>query len=88
MNAEERHQAYWKANVRLIRTLLIIWAVVSLGCGILFVRLLNTISLGNIPLGFWMAQQGAIYVFVVLIFVYAVRMDKLDRKHDIDPGEE
>ena len=75
-----RSQAYWRANVRLIRTLLIIWAFVSLGCGILFVPFLNNIQFGGVPFGFWMAQQGSIYVFVILIFVYAVQMDKLDRK--------
>ncbi len=72
--------AYWRANTRLIRTLLIIWAAVSLGCSILLVQPLNTIILGKIPFGFWMAQQGSIFVFVVLIFVYAIQMDKLDRK--------
>lgn len=79
MNNNSR-QAYWRANVRLIRTLLIIWAFVSLGCSILFVQLLNNIQIGGVPFGFWMAQQGSIYVFVILIFVYAVQMDKLDRK--------
>ena len=74
-------RAYWRANVRLIRNLLIVWAFVSLGCGILFVPLLNSLKLGNLPLGFWMAQQGSIFTFVILIFVYAIQMDKLDRKY-------
>ena len=78
---ERRRRAYWRANVRLIRNLLIIWAFVSLGCGILLVPILNTIKLGNLPLGFWMAQQGSIFTFVILIFVYAIQMDKLDRKY-------
>ncbi|MDJ0596710.1 MAG: DUF4212 domain-containing protein [Pleurocapsa sp. MO_226.B13] len=78
---QDRQRAYWRANVRLIRNLLIIWAFVSLGCGILFVPLLNNIMLGNVPLGFWMAQQGSIFTFVILIFVYAIQMDKLDRKY-------
>ena len=78
---QSRRRAYWRANVRLIRNLLIIWAFVSLGCGILLVPLLNLIKLGNLPLGFWIAQQGSIFTFVVLIFVYAVQMDKLDRKY-------
>ncbi|KKD37713.1 MAG: DUF4212 domain-containing protein [Limnoraphis robusta] len=82
-NSQERHQAYWRANIKLIITLLIIWAFVSLGCGIILVPVLNNISLGNVPLGFWFAQQGSIYVFVILIFVYAHQMDKLDRKYDI-----
>ena len=76
-----RQRAYWRANTSLIRNLLIIWALVSLGCGILFVPLLNHINLGSVPLGFWMAQQGSIFTFVVLIFIYAIQMDKLDRKY-------
>ncbi|MDJ0582760.1 DUF4212 domain-containing protein [Crocosphaera sp.] len=79
MNNDNR-RTYWGENTRLIRTLLIIWAAVSLGCSILLVQPLNTIILGKIPFGFWMAQQGSIFIFVILIFVYAVQMDKLDRK--------
>ncbi len=81
MNPNQR-QAYWRANTALIRNLLIIWAVVSLGMSILFVLPLNTIRFFGVPFGFWMAQQGSIYVFVALIFVYAVQMDKLDRKYN------
>ena len=72
--------AYWRANLKLIAVLLGVWAVVSYVFGILLVELLNHLHIGSLPLGFWFAQQGAIYVFVVLIFVYAWRMDKLDRK--------
>ena len=86
-NQNER-QAYWRANKALIRNLLIIWASVSLGCSILLVPPLNTIQIGNLPLGFWMAQQGSIYVFVVLIFIYATQMDKLDRKYGRNNGDE
>lgn len=75
---------YWRQNKRLIIVLLAIWAAVSLGAGILLVGPLNSITLGSIPLGFWMAQQGAIYVFVILIFVYARRMDKIDHDHHVD----
>lgn len=74
---------YWKANRRLIAVLLVIWASVSLGCGIIFVEPLNKFHIGNMPLGFWFAQQGSIYVFVVLIFVYANLMDVLDRKYGV-----
>jgi putative solute:sodium symporter small subunit len=82
MNQNNR-RAYWRANTSLIRNLLIIWAVVSLGLSILLVQPLNSVKLvgGGVPLGFWIAQQGSIYVFVVLIFVYAYQMDKLDRKY-------
>ncbi len=80
---DDRHRAYWRANVRLIALLLTIWAVVSFGFGILFVEPLNRLSIGNLPLGFWFAQQGSIYVFVILIFVYAWAMDRLDRKYGV-----
>lgn len=75
---------YWRKNKILIAILLAIWALVSLGAGILFVVPLNKFSLGYVPFGFWMAQQGAIYVFVVLIYVYARRMDRLDHEHHLD----
>ena len=78
------HKAYWRANLRLMAWLLSIWFVVSYGCGILWVEALNTIRLGGFQLGFWFAQQGSIYVFVVLIFVYVWRMNKLDRQYDVD----
>ena len=74
---------YWKANVRLLIFCLIIWFIVSYGFGILLVDVLNTISLGGYPLGFWFAQQGSIYTFVALIFFYASRMNKLDRQFDV-----
>lgn len=80
MNQDQR-RAYWRANKTLIRNLLIVWALVSLGFSILFVKILNNVSLGNTPLGFWMAQQGSIFVFVALIFIYAIQMDKIDRKY-------
>lgn len=78
------HKAYWRANLRLMAWLLSIWFVVSYGCGILWVEALNTIRLGGFQFGFWFAQQGSIYVFVVLIFVYVWRMNKLDRQYDVD----
>ncbi len=77
-------RGYWRANLRLIGVLLSVWAVVSLGFGVLLVEPLNRITLGRLPLGFWFAQQGSIYVFVVLIFVYAWRMDALDRRFGVD----
>jgi putative solute:sodium symporter small subunit len=76
-------QSYWRANLRLIAVLLSIWAAVSFGCSILFIEQLNKVNIGQLPLGFWFAQQGSIYVFVVLIFVYAWRMDKLDKKYGV-----
>ena len=79
----EHAQAYWKENLRIIGTLLAIWFVVSYGAGILFVDALNTIQLGGFKLGFWFAQQGSIYTFVVLIFVYVARMNALDKKYNV-----
>jgi len=77
-------QQYWRRNLRLLAFLLVIWFGVSYGCGILFAESLNTIKVGGFPLGFWFAQQGSIYVFVILIFVYVWRMNKLDREFDVD----
>ncbi len=76
--------AYWSANLKLIRNLLIVWALVSFGCGILFRPFLSGIAVGGTDLGFWFAQQGSILVFIVLIFYYAFRMNALDRKYGAD----
>ena len=81
--SENSGQAYWKANLKLIAMCLVIWFVVSYLFGILLVDQLNAISIGGYQLGFWFALQGSIYVFVVLIFFYAFRMNKLDRKFDV-----
>ena len=79
-NLQDRRKAYWRANLRILAILMSIWFTVSFGCGILFVDQLNQIKLGGFRFGFWMAQQGSIYVFLVLIFVYVRFMNKLDRK--------
>ncbi|MCV2866191.1 DUF4212 domain-containing protein [Albidovulum sediminicola] len=76
--------AYWAANIRLIRILLVVWALVSFGFGILLRPMLSGIAVGGTDLGFWFAQQGSILVFLVLIFVYAARMNKLDREHGVE----
>ena len=80
-NPQNHRQAYWRANIRILTILLSIWFIVSFGCGILFVDQLKQIKLGGFKLGFWMAQQGASYVFVVLIFIYVRLMNRLDKKH-------
>ena len=77
-------EAYWKANIRLVAGCLVVWFIVSFGFGILLADTLNSISLGGYKLGFWFAQQGSIYTFVVLIFFYAWRMNKLDAEHGVD----
>ena len=80
----ENRAAYWKSNLRLLTILLIIWFIVSYGFGIILVEPLNSIYLGGYPLGFWFAQQGSIYVFLVLIFIYATSMNRLDKKYEVD----
>ena len=82
--SESDAKAYWKENLGLMVKLMVIWFVVSFGCGILFVDALNTIQLGGYKLGFWFAQQGSIYVFVALTFYYAKKMGDLDRKYGVD----
>ena len=76
-------EQYWKANIRLVGILLTVWFVVSYLFGILLVEPLNAISVGGYKLGFWFAQQGSIYTFLVLIYVYATKMNKLDREFDV-----
>lgn len=78
-----KNASYWSANLRLVGLCLAIWFVVSYLFGIILVDALNTIKIGGYKLGFWFAQQGSIYTFVILIFYYAKRMAKLDREHDV-----
>ncbi len=85
MSKKQKHaSAYWKENVRYLFILLTIWFVVSYGAGILFKDALDHIRIGGFKLGFWFAQQGSIYVFVILIFVYIRLMNKLDKKYGFD----
>ena len=77
-------QAYWKANVSLVLKLLAVWFVASFGCGILFVDVLNNIQFFGFKLGFWFAQQGAIYIFVLLIFVYVKKMNDIDKHYGVE----
>ena len=86
--SDDRRRRYWITNVRYVGVLLAIWFVVSYGFGILFVEQLNTIRIGGFKLGFWFAQQGSIYVFVILIFVYVRLMNRLDRQFEFDEPEE
>lgn len=79
----EKAQAYWKENISTILKLLVVWFIVSFGCGILFIDALNAIEISGVKLGFWFAQQGAIYVFVLLIFVYVKKMGAIDEKYGV-----
>jgi putative solute:sodium symporter small subunit len=85
---EDDRKAYWRANLTLMAGLLVIWALVSLVASTLLVDWLNNVSLGSVPLGFWMGQQGSIITFVLLIAVYVWRMEKLDASYGIDEEAE
>ena len=75
---------YWNKNLMYLRYFLFVWFVVSFGAGILFKDFLNSFYLGGFPLGFWFAQQGSVYVFVILIFIYVYLMNRLDKSHGYD----
>lgn len=77
---ERRSEAYWRANLRALAVLLSIWFVSSFGLGVLLVEPLNAFHLGGFPLGFWIAQQGSIFVFILLILAYALWMDRVDAR--------
>ena len=79
MSEPSLRERYWRRNIQLVLVLLAIWFVVSFGFGILGVDFLNQFKIGGFPLGFWFAQQGSIFVFIVLILVYALVMDRRDR---------
>lgn len=84
MAEKSDNNAYWAANIRLVTISLAIWALASYGFGILLRPLISGIAVGGTDLGFWFAQQGSILVFLVLIFFYAWRMNKIDRDHGVD----
>lgn len=81
---KQNAKAYWKENLTYLAILLAVWFISSFGAGILFREELNNIRLGGFKLGFWFAQQGSIYVFIILIFVYVRIMNKLDKKYGYD----
>ncbi|TDF35043.1 DUF4212 domain-containing protein [Alteromonadaceae bacterium M269] len=82
--SEQQKAAYWRSNISLMLKLLAVWFIVSFGFGILLVDVLNQIPLFGFKLGFWFAQQGAIYVFVLLIFVYVKKMNDIDKEFGVD----
>ena len=82
-NKIKKENSYWLETLRLLGIILVIWAVVAFGASIGFVELLNRFQLGGYPLGFWFSQQGSIYIFVALIFIYTFFMDRIDRKYDV-----
>lgn len=78
MNKQTNKSDYWKANLRAVAILLSIWFIAAFCCSIFFIEPLNAIKIGEVGLGFWIAQQGSIFVFVVLVLIYALWMDRLD----------
>ena len=84
MSDRQSSNAYWRANIRIIWICLAIWALVSYGFGIILRPLVSGIPVGGSDLGFWFAQQGSILVFILLIFWYAARMNRLDREHGVE----
>lgn len=80
----DRARAYWRRNVALVGSLLVVWFAASFGCGILFADDLDRHRIAGFKLGFWFAQQGAIYVFLLVIAAYVVLMNRLDRRYDVD----
>lgn len=87
MDAHTPNRAYWRRNLQYVAILLGVWFIVSFGCGVLFVDQLDQFRIGGFHLGFWFAQQGSIYVFVALIFIYVWLMARLDRKFNVDDRE-
>lgn len=83
MAQEKKAKTYWGETRSLLAVILLIWTVVSFGASIIFAQTLNQISIFGYPLGFWFSQQGSIYIFIALIFIYTKLMGKLDRKYDV-----
>ncbi len=84
----QKHQEYWRRNLKYLAILLSIWFFASFGCAILFVDFLDQFRLGGFKLGFWFSHQGSIYIFVILIFVYVFLMNRLDREFHVQEDEE
>lgn len=87
MRGEGEHQLYWHKSLKIVAGLLCVWFSVSFGAGILLKDWLDQFSIGNAPLGFWMAQQGSIITFLILLIVYAILMNRLDKKFGYDKGD-
>lgn len=83
MSKKKADKSYWAATLGLLKIILAVWVIVSFGASIIFAELLNNIKLGGYPLGFWFSQQGSIYIFIALIFIYANLMKKIDHKYDV-----
>jgi putative solute:sodium symporter small subunit len=84
MNESQQTVSYWRSNLKLVIVLLLIWAVTGFGLSVFSIEAMNHFKIGEVGFGFWMAQQGSIFVFVVLVLVYALAMDWIDRKHNVN----
>lgn len=84
MNENKNQQAYWKKNIQYMLILLAIWFFASFGLGILLAEKVNTIKMGGFKMGFWFAQQGSIYIFLIIIWVYVWLMNRLDKEFNLD----
>ena len=80
---KNKNQSYWKSNLKVVLSLLLVWFIASYGFGIIFSNFLDQIKIGGFKLGFWFAQQGSIYTFVLLIFYYVYEIDRIDRRHGV-----
>jgi putative solute:sodium symporter small subunit len=83
-HTEKDTPGYWQENIRLVKILLSVWLVISFLLGIVFVDLLDNIRFAGFKLGFWLSQQGAIFIYVLLIYIYLKAMDKLDNKYKVN----
>ena len=80
----EKAQAYWRENTSIIVKLLAVWFIFSFGCGIIFINELNSIEISGVKLGYWFAQQGSMYIFVILVFIYVKTINKIDEKYGVN----
>ena len=87
MSEKSDHKSYWRKNITIVLSLVAIWFIVSCVLGIFLVEPLNRVRLGGFPLGFWVAQQGSIIVFILLILIYCIFMMKMDRRYHVDEEE-
>ena len=81
---KNKYQSYWKSNLKVVFSLLLVWFIASYGFGIIFSNFLDQIKIGGFKLGFWFAQQGSIYAFVILIFYYVKKVNQLDKEFEVD----
>ena len=82
-NTNLNKYSYWKSNLKIVSSLLVIWFLASFGAGIIFSETLDKIKIGGFQLGFWFAQQGSILIFVLIIVIYCFLMNRLDKKYDV-----